>query len=39
VWSASFSGPTPIVWWKREPGAGQAASASRISFEPTTQYA
>ena len=37
VWSRSVSGPTPIVWWNFEPGAGQSRSASRIAFEPTTQ--
>ena len=37
VWSETLKGPEPTVWWNLEPGAGQPASASRISFEPTTQ--
>ena len=37
-WSETLNGPKPTVWWNFEPGAGQSGSASRITFEPTTQY-
>ena len=37
VWSLISKGPKPMVWWNLEPGAGHCGSASRISFDPTTQ--
>jgi hypothetical protein len=37
VWSEISSGPSPTVWWIFEPGAGHVASASRMTFDPTTQ--
>ena len=36
-WSSMVSGPTPTLWWNRDPTAGQASSTSRIRLEPTTQ--